>query len=94
MMAEVLSGIMAGALLCALFLGGLALTLRRLSHSGHPASLILASFVTRAVVVTAAFVLLAIVSSTAFVAAFVSFVLLRTILVWGSARRVPAVPGE
>lgn len=94
MTGEVLMGAVAGALLAAFYLGGLALTVQRLPHASHPGALLLASFAVRALVIVAALLLLARHSLPAFAVAFVVFILTRIVVVWLSARRATAVVGD
>lgn len=91
---EILLGLSAGVVLSAGYLGGLALTVRRLSRSPHPGLLVVASFAIRAAVVVAVFVLLARESLLAFAIAFAVFVLARIVAVWLGARAPTTVAGD
>lgn len=91
---EILLGLLAGAVLSAVFLGGLALTVRRLPRSSHPGLVMVASFAVRAAVVVVAFVLLARESLLAFAIGFALFVLVRVVTVWLGARTSTAMAGE
>jgi F1F0 ATPase subunit 2 len=93
-MYEVVLGLLTGAVLSAIFLGGLALTVRRLPGSSHPGLLVVASFAVRAAVVVAVFVLLAQESLLAFAIGFAVFVLARLVTVWLGARTPTAVAGD
>lgn len=87
-------GLLAGTTLSAIFVGGLALTVRRLPGSAHPGLLVMVSFAVRAAVVVSAFVLLARESLLAFAIGFAIFVLARLVTVRIGARAAAGVTGD
>lgn len=94
MTSELFLGLLAGAALSAVSLGGLALTVRMLPRSSHPGLLVVASFAVRATIVVAAFVLLARESLPAFAIGFGLFVSARFVTVWLGTRTPTTVTGE
>jgi F1F0 ATPase subunit 2 len=71
----------AGGLLGSVYFGGLWLTVRRLPDTGHPAALVLASFVLRAALVAAGFVWLLAGDPLRLVAVLAGFLAIRVLLV-------------
>lgn len=87
-MIRILAGGLAGALLGAVYFGGLWLTVRRLSRMGRPAPWLVASYLGRLVVAGAGFgLLIALGGLPAVASALVGFLAVRFSVIrrWGAA---------